>query len=657
MPTTVTAIEGDTLCTLAAANGFDSCLPLRQVQENIDRGYCNNPLRTGDRVVIPDRAVRDEAGRGTEARHEFEAPNMPPPGIRFIHGSWSTAYADDPSLAFLNISNYRTDKAGTSGQHAWPTTFGFNRHADADPDIFKIEVVDPNAGSNTLEVRLKAMKAVYEADGSIRVVGTERQYADFTSELNMRQIRVQCETVNRARQVRFRSRYMRLVVDEEDFNAISANNQALLVTDTADGNGGDNDKVEILDQIVVATYELRSCQAPAGQAKCRVETRIRVGNERKRIRLCVHVFRETVGGANAGNINEQNVRRRTFKWFRRAYAQINMAPKLVPVRVGGGAIEPVDPPPDNMITISQEHGLPVSAAGGPYQITFRLGLPPADVAAAEAAEVAAARAAADARPTVTVNLTNGWTPEQVANEIIARVGALAGGGFAAQAYRTARGFTATNRSYDVLITRTDGRRVMIENENLTAGAGITLDVTRVDTTNVTGAIPRSLPVLPASLRRLIREAAGTDDRLDVYVCRHFTEFGGLGLIPHSDLGADYQPDSPMRWAIFCESPPGAVMDGGDDYPWTYPHEAGHVLPDAFHIDSASPHDSTCLMRGRVVLTQTHPVDATKRIFDTPITVRYAYWDPAQPTVGASVTETINMAQRFRDKSGSVTEAW
>ena len=309
-----------------------------------------------------------------------------------------------------------------------------------------------------------------------------------------------------------------------------------------------------------------------------------------------------------------------------------------------------------MITISQEHGLPVSAAGGPYVVTFRLGLPPADVAAAEAAARAAGLAAADARPTVTVNLTNGWTPEQVANEIVARVGALRGGGFVAQAYRTARGFTATNRSYDVLITRTDKRRVMIENENLTAGAGIALDVARVDTTNVTGAIPASLPVLPASLRRLIREAPGTDDRLDVYVCRSFAEFGGLGIIPHSELAADYQPDSPMRWALFVQA--GAqVMDGSDNYPWILPHEAGHVLPDAFHIDPASPHDPNCLMRGNVVLTQTHPVDATKRIFDTPMTVSYGHWDPAQPTVGAMITEVLNMAQRFRDKRGSVTERW
>jgi hypothetical protein len=656
MASTVTARDGDTLCTIAAANGFDSCVPLRQVQTNIDRGYCNNALKAGDLVDVPDPAPREEAGRDTEARHDFEAPNMPPPGIRFVHGSQTTPYSEDPNLTFLNVSNYQTDKAGTNGRQAWPTAYGFNQHADADPDVFKIEVVDPNAGSDTVEVDLKAMKPVYEADGSLHMVDGQPQYVDFTTELSMRQIRPECRTVNSARQVRFRSAYMRLVVDDEDSFAICADNQALLVTDTADGNNGDNDKVEILDQIVVASYELLHCQAPAGQAKCRAEARVPVGENRRRIRLCVHVFRETVGGANAGNITEQNVRYRTAKWFRRAYAQINMAPKLVPCGAAGAEIEFIDPPADNMITISQEHGLPVSAAGGPYQITFRLGLPPGDVAAAETAATAAGLTPGDARPTIQVNLTNGWTPEQVANTIVTLINGLTVG-FSALAYRNARGFTATNRSYDVLITRTDNLRVMIENENLTAGAGITLDVARVNTASVTGAIPNSLPVLPASLRRLIREAPGTDDRLDTYVCRGFTEFGGLGIIPHSELAADFQPDSPMRWAIFCESPGNAVMDGSDNYPWTYPHEAGHVLPDAFHIDSASPHDSTCLMRGIVVLSQAYPVDGTKRIFDTPVTVRYAHWDPAQPTVGATITETLNMAQRFRDKSGSVTEAW
>jgi len=53
----------------------------------------------------------------------------------------------------------------------------------------------------------------------------------------------------------------------------------------------------------------------------------------------------------------------------------------------------------------------------------------------------------------------------------------------------------------------------------------------------------------------------------------------------------------------------------------------------------------------------HTIRATKRIFDSPVNVGYAYWNPAQPTVGADITQNINMAQRFRDRSGPVTETW
>lgn len=650
MSETVNAQDGDTLCKLAIAAGFPNCEPLRNEAANSD--YLNRPLRAGDVVTIPDIEEEEDDG-DTEAEHVFEELGVPEPEIRFVHGSQDRPFRDDDSLTFLNVSNYVTNKAGTNGTQAMPTTYGFNAHAHADLDTFKIEVVDPGAGSDTVDVDLEALKPVYAADGSVE---RHESFAAGDPDVNMRQITVTCEKVSPTNQVRFRSRYMRLVVDDEDFNALSGTSQTLLTTDMADGNNGANDQIEILDQRIRATYELRSCPAGAGQRKCTIIAEVPFEDIRQRIKLCVHVFRETVGGSNAANINEPNVRLRTMKWFRRTYAQISMAPKLVPCREGDPEIEFIDPPADNMITISQEHGRSVSAAGGPYTITFRLGLPPGDVAAAEAAATAAGLTAADARPNVTVNLTNGWTPQQVADAVVAAVGALSGNIFRASSYRNARGFTAVNRSYDVLITRTDNRRVMIENENLTAGAGITLEVARVNTTNVTGAIPNSLPVLNPNLRRLIREAPGTDDRLDVYICRDFAAFGGLGVIPHTDLAADYQADSPIRWAFFVMATSN-VMDGSDNYPWIYPHEAGHVLPDAFHINSASPHDSTCLMRGNVVLSQQHPVDATKRIFDTPVNVRYAYWDPAQPTVGADITQNINMAQRFRDRSGSVTEVW
>jgi hypothetical protein len=421
----------------------------------------------------------------------------------------------------------------------------------------------------------------------------------------------------------------------------------------ADGNDLDHDRLEILDQRIRATYELRNCPAPAGQQKCRVAAELPL-EKGKRIKLCVHVFRESVGGATAANVTKQNVRLRTRKWFRRAYAQVNMAPKFVPCRVGDSEIEFIDPPADNMITISQEHGLPVSATGGPYWLSFRLGLErPGDVHIAELAAVAAGLTAADAQPNVRVNLTNGWTPKQVAEAIVRAVGALAGGIFRAESFRNARAFTAINPSYDVLIKRNDNLRVFIRTPILALGAGISIHVAHVDTTNVKGNLPANWVVLNPELRRLVREAPGTDDRLDFYICREFTGFGGLGLNPHTDLPAIYRWDSPMRYACFVMA--RGFMDGTDNWPWAYPHEAGHVLSDAIHIDNTSVHASTCLMWSHV-LSQQHPVDASKRILGHPVNVRYECWDPAAIPYGSHLV-IGNLAERFRNRSGSVTEGW
>jgi len=675
----VPAKDGDCLCGIAARFGFLHCKRVRQAQkEKKNESILNRPLRSGDDVWVPTLERRTVGGKQVEERHVFRRRGIPAPMIRFVHGSKSTPYRLDYSLNLLNISKYVSNQGGLSHTPPppFPTfwdQFGFNKWADEDHDAFKIEVVDPKAGSNLVDVTLEALKPRYKVFGPIGSIAVNDEgkkiYESFAPpdpDSDKRSITVKCEKVGGAKQTRFRSRYLRLVVDDQDWTVLApgGNNgkaQGLLVTDMADGNNGPNDRLEILDQRIRATYELRNCPAPAGQQKCRVTKDLPLKKD-KRIKLCVHVFKESVGGANAANITEQNVRLRTKKWFRRAYAQISMAPKFVPCREGGPEIEFIDPPAHNMITISQEHGLPVSAAGGPYQLTFRLGLPPGDVALAEFAAVAAGLTAPAARPIVTVNLTNGWRPKQVAEAIVTRVAALPGGIFQAESFRNAQAFTANNRSYDVLIKRTDiFQRVMIENENLTPNAGIDIDVARVNTTSVDGNLPANWIVLNPELRRLLREAPGTDGRLDFYICREFPGvpkgFGGLGLNPHTDVPAKYRwdsPNSPMRYACFVMA--RGFMDGTDNWPWAYPHEAGHVLPDAFHIHNASVHASTCLMRSSI-LSQQHPVDASKRIFDHPVNVRYECWDPAQPAVGATMWVTGSLANRFRNRSGSVTEDW
>jgi hypothetical protein len=101
---------------------------------------------------------------------------------------------------------------------------------------------------------------------------------------------------------------------------------------------------------------------------------------------------------------------------------------------------------------------------------------------------------------------------------------------------------------------------------------------------------------------------------------------------------------------------GPVMDGGDNLPFTFPHEAGHVLNDAFHTENADPLGPTELMSG----TGTSPanaVGATKRICDDPLRVQYQKFNPVQATPGAFHSESLNATERIRTEGAPVMEGW
>src|SRR5205823_3322574 len=98
--------------------------------------------------------------------------------------------------------------------------------------------------------------------------------------------------------------------------------------------------------------KIESCSRVGTIAQCRVTTQAPVGNDRRRIRLCVGIFRRNVGDATGFNgTTEAHIRHRVFRWLRRVYAQANMAPVLVPP-----GIRLLDPPERNMLTVSNING-------------------------------------------------------------------------------------------------------------------------------------------------------------------------------------------------------------------------------------------------------------------------------------------------------------
>jgi len=624
MPQVVVASDGDCLCGLAIRHGFLNCDPLRA--EGANSGLLDRPLRAGDRVTIPDLRPKQESG-AVDAKHSFKLKRLPEPKLRFVHGSQSQPFPDDASLTRLEISNYPTDKAGATSAAAFVNAFGFNQDAHDDTDTFKLEVTSPDGGS-PIQVKLQALRPIYAADGTV-----ERHEEFSGAGTAGRNVDIECQLVGAQAPKLYRSRYLRLVTDTDDAGA--ANGQTLVVSDTADGAGGDADKLEILDQHVRASYELPGCQAAAPN-KCKVSAELPVGHNKKRIRMTVSIFRTAVGGGNVGGVTRSNVRRRTYKWFRRAYAQISLAPKLV------AAIRIYDPPSADMVTVSDPVGTPatgLNAAGNPSTLTFDIDAPPGTPAPAAATPVR-------------VNLAAGDTPTQVCAKIVTALPA----GFAGDVHTNATPTNQATPSADVIIKRTGegAARVVIRNET-TNDTALTVGVARVNIATVNTDAPGGFVnqrVSTPEARRLLR-FRGRDDRLDFFVVGSIVGARGVAYIPATDLAAQYRPPAFCRWSVLMDS---GVMNGRDNDPFSYPHEAGHILNDAFHADTTDPNVANQLMTGTGT-DGTNSVSASKRISDDPVQVKYQKYDPAQASPGDWHAVNIQPAQRFRSRGAPVLGRW
>ncbi|WP_339722657.1 hypothetical protein [uncultured Paraglaciecola sp.] len=634
----VTAKEGESLCSIAMEHGFKNCDTLRAEAKNSD--FLERPLRDGDSVTVPDIVTKTHPS-ATEKKHEFKRFGHPTPKIRFVHGSASAPYTDDPTLSHLDISNYRTNKGGINGTGSFPAGFGFHANGDADPDTFKVEVCDLKK-PGSVDVLLTALKP--------SVAGGITSHSKFQgAEATRRKLEVSCDPVSGGNPHIFRSAYLRIVSDEEDQKTLP--DQTLLVTDMADGKGGEADNLEILDQKVRASVQLKSCQA-ADPHKCVTVTELPVGSNKKRLKLCLHAFRQTPGDDSTivGGISEEMLRLRTMKWFRRAYAQANLAPKLV-----GPEVDFVDPPAPNMLVICQDHGRTASGVDGSANastLSFKLGSPPGTGLVGTILSLL--RTTTD--PEVKVTLTAGMTPLQISQAIVTALPS----GFGAQVAENARAFNAATASCDIIITATDGHRVVIYNES-TSDTRLTIDVARVDINKVMSS-DTSGAVIPTTIdfRRVLRSVTGADDRLDCFVVGGFDRAGlrGRAFVPATDLKAPFRPAASLRWAAImgATSSSGAVMDGSDNLPFTFPHEAGHVLCDAFHTDNTDPNGPSELMSGTGT-SQSNSVDATKRICGGAYKVRYAHFDPAQNNDGDALFEAVDAVDRFRTRGANVIEDW
>jgi len=593
MPTAVPAQDGDCLCTMAIASGFLNCTPLRAVGAN--SGLLNRPLVAGDIVTIPDLDPGGADG-GTDQRHVFVRQNAPPVSIRLVHGSPNLPYLRDTETNILHISNHQTTRGGLDDEFTFPNGFGFDPHGHADPDIFKVEVVDPQAASPLTTVKIEALRRVLRPDGTF---GNDVFPAAERARRTLDPL--ECRAVSSG--VAFRSRYTRLVTDETDQAALPL--QTLLVTDMTDQ--GDS-TVEILEQAVRATYTLQNCPV----ALCQVSKTVPVGltdaerparitsphnaasetKPRNAVQIAIHILNTTPGQTPPALnpvVTIPQAERRAHRWVRRVYAQAGLAPRLV------SATRVVDPQ-SNLLAIAEPAGNPLRggrAATGGGQIAFTITSP--------------------ALPSQAINFNTvaGATPFATAQGIAALVAAP----FTATPSENPAGFSdpPTRRCADVLITAPGGALVTITGANST-DANQPVTVGAVNPAAIQG-FPDNFLIGSVDQRTLLKNNDTGSDRIDVVVVGALTSTNlGEAMMHGVSINANaarHAIDS-IRFSLFIAQ---VAMNAGDLNYDVFPHEMGHVLMDLIH--AIGPRGTQQLMFGPFVAGPTEA--SAKRIKERPKT--------------------------------------
>ncbi|MGD0667452.1 MAG: hypothetical protein ABSB23_07815 [Bryobacteraceae bacterium] len=642
----VTSVEGDSFCSIAVACGFPDCQPIRDHQAN--QAIAGDLLQPGARVYVPDLAEQQDSAP-VETTHRYILRAGPFASIRFVHGSRTSPIPADPDSPFLEVSNYRTDRAGADGLDPFAPagSSAFDAPSDLDPDAFKVEVLDARTGLAQLHVTLEALHPIYLGDLAI---GNDTNWSS-AAEAARRKVDVVVRRVTPQPDQRFRSAYLRLVVDEAD--KAGRTQQTLLVTD----DQPNEEAVEILDQEVRATYIVDRCPRPVN-LRCRATKSIDVGDpaNKKRIHLCVGIFRQNVGDATGINgTTVANLHHRVFHWMRRVYAQADCAPKVVPP-----GIRLLDPPERNMLTVSNITGSRATGrtTGGasPSHMSFHLHIDRGGGVVVD--KDVGLDIARPANPGLRL------TPKQVADQLVA---AINDADFTASAFENppVLGQTANQRSADIIVKDATavGRVAISVVRNTDAGASLQLAVV-----NLSSVRDADLAQFSGTMdeRQIIRNFESGDnppDRLDCFVIGRWQNFDlrGRSFPPAPELANDgtganvnavFEPPPELRFVTMmaARSSSGRVMDGSDNLPYTFPHEAGHALMNMFHTTVRSE-----LMASGG--TSVSPVmRGTKRICDT-VRIVFAHFHPRQTSPYRFGNFFESAVQRLRNFGAGLLEGW
>lgn len=585
MPKTVKASKGQALCQLAMQHGFLNCDPIRKSPGNAGKDFLNREtLREGEEVEIPDVKTK-QIDSAIDKSHTFKVTVVPPPLLRYTHGTPNKPYREDPDQDGAGISNFPTNKAGTNVKSAFPSGTKFNQLGHDDEDTFKLEVVDPTK-PKTCEVLLLALKPKISGGKPEKDAATgELIHEEFGgAEKAERQNTIKLEVV--PSKVCFRSPYIRLVVDKRDRDAVKK--QTLMLADMTDGTGGDADAVEPLDQLVRARYQIDACK---NGKKCRLESDLKVlpdPGDRKRVKIAMHILVDPATGTALSN-NTQ-VRRTLLMYMRQTYAQAGMSIKLL-----GSARNVVAPA--NMVVVSDQLGRK-AAGGGTVTVRVRI----TDLGFDQS---------------VTVTTVKDHSTEDTANLIKSELDKVLPVGVLARVSRNPAIFGKKDDEFstDVLVGDPLVNQVRL---TVTASTDTRQTVQGVALTSAifgTGS-GNERHVGNIFSRILLKNYDTGRDRIDLFVVGDLPGLLGLAFNPFVKYGKAKYGHAPSRDDIANSfivnfttlHSPGAA----EVFYTTIPHEIGHTLTDAIH---ALNRPTEMMGPGSPVGTDERQVGGPKRITD------------------------------------------
>ena len=638
----VIAKDGDTLCSIAFANGFRNCKKLREANPDL----ADRQVKPGDEVKVPPVTPNTDPGE-TEKTHQFERVGEPPKRIWFIKDNDrpdpKTAVSDEQEQ--LKVSNFVPTRQGpgkTNGDWRDHTFFGHDADASADPDHFKIQVWDDHArkaGETEIKITIIAQKPKLNASEQIE------EWEDMT-EAGTKLVDVVCKQVA-ADSPWYRSHYLRLVIDTQDQTAkrphgrttpttdagTDVSKQTLVVPNTTDK------RIEILDLRVFGDKVARDCGATTPAAKCRARTVGEVGKSEKALR--VKVFR--IGGAAGSGISNAQVDTMIFTNYRLTLAQADVGVKLV-----GNQVHDV-PVPNNMIAVSDFDGVKASG-GGDMNVTVSLG---------------------GSNVTATISTSRKKTPEQTANKL---ANALRAKGVTCTVSRNPPVISSSNNfgSCDILCFKPDATPARIiatsstDSDQKLAHTGGFNNASVREPGDQYGANGGDAQIVGSLDYRAVCKNYNTGtDHLCVMLVNGFASATllGLALLPYRDVKARIRPVRAHSMCVFLDQ-------GGAATRTVLTHEAGHVLLDAFHttsgvtnepdIDGATYDNNVNLSYSEwMAAFNREPNFIHKRMSDDPLTIKIAVIRKNVNDL-QGVAETLGGAKpspvkRFRSLSAFVLE--